>query len=323
MAGASLLTLLDDIASILDDVATMTKVATQKTAGVLSDDLALNAEKVSGVRATKELPVVWAVAKGSFINKLILIPAALLISHFLPWLMVVLLMIGGAYLCFEGVEKLLHSYASKKKKAMSKESAESSVKEELATLSEAEMIATENKKIKGAIRTDFILSAEIIVIALSTVQHQPFATKALVLLAVGIFITVGVYGLVAAIVKLDDVGYWMVKRSSSPASLHYKVGMMLVNSAPYLMRFLSVVGTVAMFLVGGGIIAHNVAVLHHMEMDVASWIAQTPAVGSLLGAIAPSFMNIFIGLVVGSVVLAVVNGGAQLLGKNKAHAPKF
>lgn len=317
MAGASLLALLDDIASILDDVATMTKAATHKTAGVLSDDLALNAQQVSGVRASRELPVVWSVAKGSFINKLVLIPAALLIDYFAPWLIVALLMMGGAYLCFEGVEKLVHTYQHRKDKKSA--TPQQQIMASAPAPSEAEILATEKKKIRGAIRTDFILSAEIIVIALNTVQNNTLLIKAMVLLAVGIVITIGVYGIVAGIVKLDDMGYWMVRRSADETSVRHKFGMLLVNAAPYLMKFLSVVGTIAMFLVGGGIIAHNIAMLHHMETDAADWITTTPAVGELLGAVTPSFMNIIIGLVVGTLVLLAVNFIQSILGKNKAH----
>ena len=320
MAGASLLALLDDITTLLDDVATMTKIAARKTAGVLSDDLALNAQQVAGVSAKRELPVVWAVAKGSMLNKAFLIPVALLISEFLPWLIVLLLMIGGAYLCYEGVEKLLHSYQHWKQKKRGQHSEDASTLANTSVSAE-DIAALEKRKIRGAIRTDFILSAEIIVIALNVVQNQTLMMKFLVLAAIAVLITVGVYGIVAAIVKLDDIGYWMV-RDSEETALRRKLGMLLVNAAPHLMRFLSIVGTIAMFLVGGGIIMHNVAALHHMELDVANWIATTPAVGELFQAITPSIMSLVLGLIVGAVVLAVVSGIEHFFSKtNKADKP--
>lgn len=315
MAGGSLLTLLDDIASLLDDVATMSKLATRKTAGVLSDDLALNAEQVSGVRASRELPVIWSVAKGSAINKLLLIPAALLMNYFLPWLTIVLLVIGGAYLCFEGVEKILHSYHAKKtKKAMTTDN----VKTPTPSITVDEAIAMEKAKIRGAIRTDFILSAEIIVIALNVVENKTLLVQTLTLLAIAAFITIGVYGLVAAIVKLDDIGYWMV-RLCDKQGIRYKIGTTLINAAPYLMRFLSIVGTIAMFLVGGGLIQHNINYLHQIELNIASWYASWPQGKEILNAITPSLFNLVVGIIVGCIVLLAVNSIKKIIGAQQKH----
>lgn len=313
MAGGSLLTLLDDIASLLDDVATMSKVAARKTAGVLSDDLALNAEQVSGVRASRELPVIWSVAKGSAVNKLILIPAALLMNYFLPWLTIVLLVIGGAYLCFEGVEKILHSYHAKKAKNTT---STDNIKTSTSSMTTEEAIAMEKAKIRGAIRTDFILSAEIIVIALNVVENKTLLIQTLTLLAIAAFITIGVYGLVSAIVKLDDLGYWMV-RLCDKQGIRYKIGMALVNAAPYLMRFLSVVGTIAMFLVGGGLIQHNISYLHQIELNIASWYASLPQGKDLLNAVTPSLFNLVVGVIVGCIVFMTVNFIQKIIGANK------
>lgn len=283
MASASLLTLLDDIASILDDVAAMTKVAAKKTAGVLGDDLALNAQQVSGVNADRELPVVWAVARGSLVNKVILVPLALAISALAPWLVQPLLMIGGLYLCFEGVEKIAHKLLHGKE--ATKDHAD--LAEALAT-PEVDIRAHEKKKIKGAVRTDFILSAEIIVIALGTVADAPFPQRVLTLALVAVVMTIGVYGLVASIVKLDDLGFWLRKKS---AAILKVLGNGLVLAAPWLMKFLSVAGTVAMFLVGGGILAHGIAPLHHLIAP--------------LGAAAP-LANMGIGLIAGAIALALI-----------------
>ena len=283
MASASLLTLLDDIASILDDVAAMTKVAAKKTAGVLGDDLALNAQQVSGVNADRELPVVWAVARGSLVNKVILVPLALAISALAPWLVQPLLMIGGLYLCFEGVEKIAHKLLHGKE--ATKDHAD--LAEALAT-PEVDIRAHEKKKIKGAVRTDFILSAEIIVIALGTVADAPFPQRVLTLALVAVVMTIGVYGLVASIVKLDDLGFWLRKKS---AAILKVLGNGLVLAAPWLMKFLSVAGTVAMFLVGGGILAHGIAPLHHLIEP--------------LGAAAP-LANMGIGLIAGAIALVLI-----------------
>jgi uncharacterized protein len=263
--ATSLLALLDDIATILDDVAVMTKVAAKKTAGVLGDDLALNAQQVSGVQAERELPVVWAVAKGSAVNKLILVPAALAISYFIPWLITPLLMVGGAYLCFEGFEKIAH-------KLLHTPAQDAAREQEIMQALEnpnVDLVALEKDKIKGAIRTDFVLSAEIIVIALGTVATATFAKQVSVVSAIAIIMTVGVYGLVAAIVKLDDAGLYLLQRKTHTARA---VGHSLLWFAPKLMRTLAIVGTAAMFMVGGGILVHGFPWLAHaIEGLVANW----------------------------------------------------
>uniref|UniRef100_UPI002FE06ED8 DUF808 domain-containing protein n=1 Tax=Noviherbaspirillum sp. TaxID=1926288 RepID=UPI002FE06ED8 len=267
MAGASLLTLLDDIATILDDVSVMTKVAMKKTAGVLGDDLALNAQQVSGVRAERELPVVWAVAKGSFKNKLILVPAALAISIFAPWAVTPLLMLGGAFLCYEGFEKLAHKFLH------SKEEDEAHHAQEVKALSlpKEDLLAFESDKIKGAVRTDFILSAEIIVISLGTVATATFGQQVTVLAGIGLIMTVGVYGLVAGIVKLDDGGLYltMKKGEGGWSALQRRIGRGILVAAPYLMKSLSILGTAAMFMVGGGILTHGISVAHEFIEHVA------------------------------------------------------
>ncbi|PNG42990.1 hypothetical protein A1354_22905 [Pseudomonas asplenii] len=292
MAGSSLLVLVDDIATVLDDVALMSKMAAKKTAGVLGDDLALNAQQVSGVRAEREIPVVWAVAKGSFVNKLILVPSALAISAFVPWLVTPLLMVGGAYLCFEGFEKLAHKFLHSK--------AEDEV--EHAQLTEAvadpatDLVAFEKDKIKGAIRTDFILSAEIIAITLGTVADASLTQQVVVMSGIAIVMTVGVYGLVAGIVKLDDLGLWLTQK---PGQVARKVGSAILSAAPYMMKTLSVVGTAAMFLVGGGILTHGVPVVHH-------WIEGVGAAAGSAGFAVPMLLNGVAGIIAGAVVLAVV-----------------
>ncbi len=293
MATGSLLALLDDIASILDDVAVLSKIAAKKTAGVLGDDLALNAQQVAGVRAERELPVVWAVAKGSFVNKAILVPAALAISAFAPWLVTPLLMLGGAFLCFEGAEKLAHRFlhapgADEARRAQLKEALHNPA---------VDLVALEKDKIKGAIRTDFILGAEIIAITLGTVADQPFATQLLVLSGVAVLMTVGVYGLVAGIVKLDDLGLWLTQRASAAAQA---AGRGLLRAAPWLMKTLSVAGTVAMFLVGGGILVHGLPLLHHAVLQA------TAGLGGFLAAVLPTVADGLVGLAAGAVVLAAV-----------------
>ncbi len=303
MAAGSLLALLDDIATILDDVSVMTQIAAKKTAGVLGDDLALNAQQVSGVAAERELPVVWAVAKGSFINKLILVPSALAISYFIPWLITPLLMIGGAYLCFEGAEKLAHKFLHSK-------SEDATYKAELAEAvanPNVDLVALEKDKIKGAIRTDFILSAEIIVIALGTVATAAFSKQVAVVSAIAIIMTVGVYGLVAGIVKLDDLGlHLMLKKGASfYRQLQRKIGEKILAFAPYLMRTLSVVGTAAMFMVGGSIIGHGVPFLHHFTERVAEILQKLPTVGSLLATISPIIIDGIIGLIVGIICVGL------------------
>ncbi|MEZ6016319.1 MAG: DUF808 domain-containing protein [Planctomycetota bacterium] len=286
--ASSLFALLDDIATILDDVSLMTKVAAKKTAGVLGDDLALNAQQVAGVSADRELPVVWAVAKGSLVNKAILVPAALAVSALAPWAVTPLLMLGGAYLCFEGVEKLAHKYLHG-----GDEAAHERALHEALAAPEVDLVALERDKIKGAVRTDFILSAEIIVITLGTVADQPFGKRFAVLAAIAILMTAGVYGLVAGIVKLDDAGLALTRRGAPRAQA---LGRAILRAAPWLMRALSVAGTVAMFLVGGGIVSHGVPALHHLSerlthglagpMAAAGGMLFDAALGVILGALA-------------------------------------
>ena len=316
MAGASLLALLDDIATILDDVAVMTKVAakksaavaddvaamtkvaTQKTAGVLGDDLALNAQQVTGVSADRELPVVWAVAKGSMVNKAILVPAALAISAFVPVLITPLLMLGGAFLCFEGVEKLAHKFLHSE----AEDAAEHESHVQANANPAVDLVAFEKDKIKGAVRTDFILSAEIIVIALGTVAAAPFMQQVAVLVGIAILMTVGVYGLVGGIVKLDDLGLWLSGKASGAARA---LGRGLLAAAPWLMKFLSVAGTAAMFLVGGGILVHGIAPLHHAIEGAGAAVAQG-ALGGLWQALATNGLNGVAGIVAGALVLGAV-----------------
>ncbi|WP_372881044.1 DUF808 domain-containing protein [Psychromonas sp.] len=293
MAGLTLLTLLDDIASVLDDVAVMSKVAARKTAGVLGDDLALNAHQVSGVKAEREIPVVWSVAKGSFINKLILVPAALLISAVAPWLILPLLLLGGLYLCFEGAEKVFEKFFHQqdKKYPLAKQTENSP----------AEVSAYEKKKIKGAIRTDFILSAEIIAIVLGIVQQLPFFTQVLVMSFVGICVTVLVYGLVAGIVKLDDLGFYLQEKSAGKGILNV-MGNGLIASAPKLMKLLTIVGTVAMFLVGGGIVTHSIPTIHHLQESI---IASLPDI-DYFSASYSTIGNGLVGMLSGFIVLLLI-----------------
>ena len=291
--ATSLLVLLDDIASVLDDVATMTKVAAKKTAGVLGDDLALNAQQVAGVKADRELPVVWAVAKGSAINKLILVPAALLIATLAPWLVTPLLMLGGAYLCFEGVEKLAHKYLHNP----ADDAAERAALKQALTDPQLDLVALEKEKIKGAVRTDFILSAEIVVISLGTVATVPLAQQFAVLAGISAVMTVGVYGLVAGIVKLDDAGLWLSRQASGAQQA---LGRGLLVFAPWLMKALSVVGTVAMFLVGGGILTHGVPWLHHLIEGF------TAGAGAVVAVLLPLLADAVVGIAAGVVVLAGV-----------------
>ncbi|MBL8472517.1 MAG: DUF808 domain-containing protein [Rhodocyclaceae bacterium] len=302
--ASSLLALLDDIATLLDDVAVMTKIAAKKTAGVLGDDLALNAEQVAGVRAERELPVVWAVMLGSFRNKLILVPAALAISALAPWAILPLLMVGGAYLCFEGFEKLAHKFLH----APGEDDAHHAELTAALIDPNADLMALEAEKIKGAVRTDFILSAEIIVIALGTLAEAPFMSQVTVLSLVAVVMTLGVYGFVAAIVKLDDAGLLLLRR---PGAVAQTIGRMLLAGAPILMKVLSVVGTAAMFLVGGGILAHGVPGLeqwlHHLVPD------------GLLAAVLPSLASLVLGVVAGGVVLAIVSLGRLLLRAVKSN----
>ena len=304
MAGSSLLLLIDDIAAVLDDVAVMTKVAAKKTAGVLGDDLALNAEQVAGVRAERELPVVWAVAKGSFVNKAILVPAALLISAFVPWLITPLLMIGGLYLCYEGVEKLAHKFIHTE----SEEKAESDALEAALHNPHVDMVEFEKEKIKGAIRTDFVLSAEIIVITLGAIAQATFTVQVVAVITVAVLMTVGVYGFVALIVKLDDMGLHLLQKQGKGAWLgfQHKLGRGLLVTAPKLMKVLSVAGTVAMFLVGGGILAHGLPFMHGLEHSIEHYY------GAVASVLSGSLLNMVIGLVAGAVALIVANSVGKL-----------
>ncbi|MEW5768890.1 MAG: DUF808 domain-containing protein [Pseudomonadota bacterium] len=317
MAGASLLALLDDIATVLDDVAVMTKVAAKKTAGVLGDDLALNAQQVAGVRAERELPVVWAVALGSLRNKLILVPAALALSAFLPWLITPLLMLGGAYLCYEGFEKLAHRFLHSRAEDDAGHEAILHALED----PNVDLVAFERDKIQGAIRTDFILSAEIIVIALGTVQDAAFATQVAVVAGIALVMTVGVYGLVAGIVKLDDAGLHLVNRAGAGGlgRAQAVLGKGLLEAAPYLMKALSVLGTAAMFLVGGGILLHGLPgahdVLHHAEMTAAA----LPG-GVFWSALAPMLLNALAGVLAGALALLGVGLAARAWGRLRKAA---
>lgn len=311
MAGSSLLMLIDDIATVLDDVAVMTKVAAKKTAGVLGDDLALNAQQVAGVQADRELPVVWAVAVGSLRNKAILVPLALAISAFAPVLITPLLMIGGAFLCFEGVEKLAHKYLH-----AAEEDAEHDDRLAALTNPAVDMVAYEKDKIKGAITTDFILSAEIIAITLGTVATQPFMSQLAVLSGISLIMTVGVYGLVAGIVKLDDVGLYLTRK---PGAGSQQLGRLLVNAAPPLMRFLAVAGTIAMFLVGGGILTHGLPFAHHAIEAATHSVAGIAGIGGLLAAIVPAVLDGLFGIVAGALVLAMVMLIGKLRGSPAAH----
>jgi uncharacterized protein len=302
--ASSLLALLDDIATVLDDVAILTKVAAKKTAGVLGDDLALNAQQVAGVAADRELPVVWAVAKGSALNKLILVPAALAISAFAPWAVTPLLMIGGAFLCYEGFEKLAHKFMHSK----AEDDAHRADLVNALADPKVDLVAFEKDKIKGAIRTDFILSAEIIAITLGTVADKPFLTQFSVLTGIAVIMTIGVYGLVAGIVKLDDGGLALSKR---PDAFSQSLGRGILATAPYLMKFLSIAGTAAMFLVGGGILTHGIPVIHH-------WIEGfSKGLGSPWSAIAPTLLDGVVGIIAGALVLAVVLVVKKLLPRKK------
>lgn len=296
MAASSLLMLIDDIATILDDVAVMAKFAAKKTAGVLGDDLALNAQQVSGVTADRELPVVWAVAKGSALNKLILVPAALAIAALIPWAITPLLMLGGAYLCFEGVEKLAHKFLLNADESRIEHEAR------LKAIADAsvDIVAFEQDKVKGAIRTDFVLSAEIIVIALGTVAAAPFSQQVTVLVLISSLMTIGVYGLVGCIVKIDDMGLFLSRRTGALARA---LGRGLLVFAPLLMKTLSVVGTAAMFMVGGSILVHGLPVVHHAIVAMSASLA---APNVLMQAIAGSALEALFGVLAGALVLAAL-----------------
>lgn len=327
--------LLDDIAALLDDVAVMTKVAArksvamaddvgvmskvamQKTAGVLGDDLALNAEQVAGVKSDRELPVVWAVAKGSLLNKVVLVPAFLLISFFVPWLITPLLMVGGAFLCFEGVEKILHALQKRKstitlqedfEQAKAQGVAQSSIK--AAKERGVDPIEYEKQKISGAVRTDFILSAEILAIALSTISQESLSRQIAVLVIVALAITVFVYGVVACIVRMDDVGNALM-RKDSPAL--QALGRGLIAFTPWLMKGLSIVGTAAMFLVGGSLLVHGIAPLQ-------AWVeASLLAQGGAVAMVVPLLVHVVVGAAIGGVIVALVSAWHSMRGTQAAH----
>jgi predicted DNA repair protein MutK len=305
MAGSSLLALIDDIATVLDDVAVLTKVATRKTAGVLGDDLALNAEQVAGVRADRELPVVWAVAKGSAVNKLILVPAALAISALAPWAVIPLLMVGGLFLCYEGFEKVAHKLTHSK----AEDAAEHAALIAALTDPAVDLVALEKQKIKGAIRTDFVLSAEIIVITLGIVATAPFVTRVTVLAGIAALMTVGVYGLVAGIVKLDDAGLALSRGVGDGPFARFQraVGAGILRFAPYLMKTLSIAGTAAMFLVGGGILVHGIPAVHHWIEDIAERAGTLPYLGGVLEPLGAALANAAFGIVAGAIALTAVS----------------
>jgi predicted DNA repair protein MutK len=310
MATGSLLLLLDDIASVLDDVALLAKASTKKTAGVLGDDLALNAQQVTGVAADRELPVVWAVAKGSFVNKLILVPLALLISAVAPWAVTPLLMIGGAFLCYEGFEKLAHKFLHSR----DQDNAERARRNQALAGPPRDMVAFEKDKIKGAIRTDFVLSAEIVAITLGIVADSPFLTQLLVLSGIALLMTVGVYGFVAGIVKLDDGGLLLSRAAGDGAFSRFKraLGAGILWLAPWLMKALSVVGTAAMFLVGGGILTHGVAPVHHAIEAIAQRVSGFSDAVSWLAPLMPTLLNGVAGIVAGALVYVLVTAVSKL-----------
>ena len=308
--ASGLLALLDDIATILDDVAVLSKVAVKKSAGVLGDDLALNAQQVSGLSSERELPVVWAVAKGSAVNKLILVPAALAINAFAPWAVTPLLMIGGAFLCFEGCEKLAHKFLHD---AAGDQAHQAALLNAL-THPEVDLLQLEADKIKGAIRTDFILSGEIVVITLGTVAAHSFMTQVGVLTGIAVLMTVGVYGLVAGIVKLDDAGLYLSRKQGAAAAL----GRGILRAAPWLMKALTVVGTAAMFLVGGGILVHGAPPVHHLIEAAAAATSAWPGMGAPLGMLTTLLLDGLVGLAAGAVVLAAVTLFGRLRGRRGA-----
>lgn len=310
MAGSSLLALIDDIATVLDDVSVMTRVAAQKTAAVLGDDLALNAQQVAGVRAERELPVVWAVAKGSLVNKAILVPAALAISALAPWAILPLLMLGGAYLCLEGFEKLAHRYLHSRAET---EGHQAALIQALADPA-VDLAVLERDKIQGAIRTDFVLSAEIIVITLGVVADTPLINQLIVLVGIAAVMTIGVYGLVAGIVKMDDAGLYLSRLSGAGAwtRLLRGWGRWLLAAAPVLMQVLAVVGTAAMFLVGGGIITHGIPAAHHLGEAASQAVVGWPLVGGGLAWSLPLLINALVGVLTGALTLLVVTLAARL-----------
>ncbi|HJV74916.1 MAG TPA: DUF808 domain-containing protein [Noviherbaspirillum sp.] len=305
MAGSSLFALIDDIATILDDVSVMTKVAAKKTAGVLGDDLALNAQQVSGVSADRELPVVWAVAKGSIRNKVILVPAALAISALAPWAVTPLLMIGGAFLCYEGFEKLAHKLLHKK----AEDDAHHAELVEALVNPTVDIVAFEKEKVQGAVRTDFILSAEIIAITLGTVAAAPFLEQLAVMSGIALIMTIGVYGFVAGIVKLDDGGLYLSRKSGS---LQRALGGAILRAAPYMMKTLSVVGTAAMFMVGGGILMHGIPGAQDFTHGVAHAAGAVPVIGGVLETVGPTLLDAIGGIIAGALVLAGITIGSRL-----------
>ena len=308
---SSLFALLDDIATGLDDVALLTKVAARKTAGVLADDLALNAKQIAGISANRELAVVWAVARGSAINKAILVPAALVISGLAPWAVTPLLMIGGAFLCYEGFEKIAHNLFH----STGKDTAHEAELRQALTDPAADLVAIEKDKIKGAVRTDFILSAEIVVITLGTVATSTFLTQVLVLTSIAVLMTVGVYGLVGGIIKFDDAGLHLSQRSGDTASARMQRGLggAILAGAPWLMRGLSVAGTAAMFLVGGGIVVHGIPPLHHALEQLAGGLTAVPSVGDTLRLLTLIAFDGAVGLLAGALVLGTVTGVRRVL----------
>lgn len=310
MAGSSLLALIDDIATVLDDVSLMTRVAAQKTAAVLGDDLALNAQQVAGVRAERELPVVWAVAEGSLVNKAILVPLALAISALVPWAILPLLMLGGAYLCLEGFEKLAHRYLHARAEMQAHQGELARALADPAS----DLAVLERDKIQGAIRTDFVLSAEIIVITLGVVADTPLFNQLIVLTGIAAVMTVGVYGLVAGIVKMDDAGLYLSRLDGAGAwtGLLRGLGRGLLAAAPRLMRVLAVVGTAAMFLVGGGIIAHGIPAAHHLGEAAAHASGGLPLVGGGLAWLMPLLVDALVGVLTGAVALLAVTLGKRL-----------
>ena len=319
MAASSLLALIDDIATVLDDVALLTKAASQKTVGVLGDDLALNAQQVSGVRAERELPVVWAVAKGSAVNKLILVPAALAISAVAPWGVTPLLMLGGLYLCFEGFEKLAHKWLASRDEVVSEHRALLQAVADAGT----DLVGYEQDKIKGAIRTDLVLSAEIIAITLGTVAGASFPTQVAVLSGVATIMTVGVYGIVAGIVKLDDIGLFL-SRSTVRAwygQFQRTLGEWILRAAPVLMKLLSIAGTAAMFLVGGGILTHGLPALHQLSTHDPAGFAMAGGLAPLLQALWPMLLDALTGVLAGAAAVAVVAIAKRLISRRKAAAP--
>ena len=300
---SSLLALLDDIVTVLDDVSALSKVAAQKTAGVVGDDVALSAQQTAGLRPDRELPVVWAVAKGSLRNKAILVPAALAVSAFVPWAMLPLLMLGGAYLCYEGFEKLAHKLVRRQ----AKDDGQSDLS--------VDLVSAEKAKIKGAVRTDFVLSAEIIVITLSNVAYAPFATQVGVLVGIALIMTAGVYGLVGGIVKLDDVGLHLSRRGGDAMvpRIQRRIGMSILEAAPLIMKGLSIIGTAAMFLVGGGILVHGIPVLNGWIEGLAERFAATPAIGRVLRLATSLLLDAGVGIVAGALVMVVVSSVRRAL----------